>query len=544
LFLGQSYKETNTLVQIYDTTLRDGTQGESVTFSVEDKLLISQKLDELGISYIEGGWPGSNDKDAEFFRRASSHKWRAKIVAFGSTANLKNRPEEDPNLKALIDARTPVVTIFGKSWDFHVTTALRAPLAGNLEQIRASVAFLKSQGREVIYDAEHFFDGLSANSEYALGTLRAAVEGGADLIVLCDTNGGSLTERIREGIGRVRDAIKAPLGIHVHNDAELAVANSLAAVECGVVQVQGTINGFGERCGNANLCSIIPNLELKMGITAIGKDKLPLLANASRFISQMANLHHRGDLPYVGASAFAHKGGVHVSGVLKDAATYEHVKPESVGNTRRVLISELAGKSNLLYKAREMSFSVGNREETLKQTLRRVKQLEHQGYEFEAAEASFRVLLESTMRGQPEYFVLENIRVIDEIRRNGEVLSEATVKVRIGERTLHTVAEGDGPVHALDRALHGALQQFYQSLESVQLTDYKVRVINAKEGAAARVRVLIQQSDGEENWSTVGVSENILEASYLALADGVRYKLLKDHVPVLSRNGNPDSSLD
>jgi 2-isopropylmalate synthase len=544
LFSGLGYREANIVIQIYDTTLRDGTQGESVTFSVEDKLLIAQKLDELGVSYIEGGWPGSNEKDEEFFRRASSRKWHAKITAFGSTANLKNRPEEDPNLKALIDADTPVVTIFGKSWDFHVTTALRASLAGNLEQIRASVAFLKSQGREVIYDAEHFFDGLTANPEYTLSTVRAAMEGGADLIVLCDTNGGSLTEWIREGIRRSQAAVKVPLGIHVHNDAELAVANSLAAVESGVIQVQGTMNGFGERCGNANLCSIIPNLELKMGLTAIGKDRLKLLANTSRFISQVANLHHRGNLPFVGASAFAHKGGVHVSGVLKDAATYEHVKPESVGNTRRVLVSELAGKSNLLYKAHEMNFSVGNREEILKQTLRRVKQLEHQGYEFEAAEASFRVLLESTMRGQPEYFALENIRVIDEIRRHGEVLSEATVKVRIGERTIHTVAEGDGPVHALDRALHGALQQFYQSLESVQLTDYKVRVINAKEGTAARVRVLIQQSDGDEVWSTVGVSENILEASYLALADGVRYKLLKDHVPVLSRNGDPAASLE
>jgi len=306
---GQCHKEADTVVQIYDTTLRDGTQGESVAFSVEDKLLIAQKLDELGISYIEGGWPGSNEKDAEFFRRASSHKWHAKLVAFGSTANLKNRPEEDPNLKALINAQTPVVTIFGKSWDFHVTTALKAPLAGNLEQIRRSVAFLKSKGREVIYDAEHFFDGLAANLEYALSTLQAAVEGGADLIILCDTNGGNLTERIREGIGRAQAAIKVPLGIHVHNDAGLAVANSLAAVECGVIQVQGTMNGFGERCGNANLCSIIPNLELKMGINAIGKDKLQLLTNTSRFVSQLANLHHRGDLPYVGASGSTRKRG-------------------------------------------------------------------------------------------------------------------------------------------------------------------------------------------------------------------------------------------
>jgi 2-isopropylmalate synthase len=531
------------MIQIYDTTLRDGTQGENISFSVEDKLMVAQKLDELGISYIEGGWPGSNEKDAEFFQRASSRKWHAKLAAFGSTAHPKNRPEVDSNLKALVEAQTPVLTIFGKSWDFHVTTALKIPLASNLEQIRASVAFLKSQGREVIYDAEHFFDGLAANPEYALSTVRAAEEGGADMIVLCDTNGGNLTERIREGIRRVQAVIGLPIGIHAHNDGELAVANSLAAVECGVVQIQGTMNGYGERCGNANLCSIIPNLELKMGVTAIGKEKLMLLANTSKFISQLANLPHRGDLPFVGASAFAHKGGIHVSAVLKDAATYEHVTPESVGNERRVLVSELAGKSNLLYKVREMNFDIGNHEEALKQTLRRVKQLENQGYEFEAAEASLRVLLESTMHGQPEYFAVENIRVIDEMRRDGEMISEATVKVRLGERMIHTVAEGDGPVHALDRALHGALRQFYEPLESVQLTDYKVRVINAKEGTAAKVRVLIQQSDGEENWTTVGVSENILEASYLALADGVRYKLLKDHVPVPSRNDNSSAGL-
>lgn len=518
-------------IQIYDTTLRDGTQGESVSFSVEDKLRVVQKLDELGVDYIEGGWPGSNDKDAEFFRSAALLPLKsARLAAFGSTAHPKNRPAEDPNLRALLDAKTPVVTIFGKSWNFHVTTALKIPLDKNCEIIRDSIACLKAQGREVIYDAEHFFDGFDANPEYALATLRAAEAGGADLIVLCDTNGGSLTSHIRSALQRVQQAIRLPLGIHAHNDSDLAVANSLAAVEAGVVQVQGTINGYGERCGNANLCSIIPILELKMDHTTIGKDRLEMLASTSRFISQLANLPHRKDLPFVGESAFTHKGGIHVSAVMKDTATYEHIAPESVGNTRRVLVSELSGKSNLIYKAHEMGLELGGDDPDLKHALKRIKKLEHEGYEFEAAEASLLVLLETAMHGEMEFFTIDNFRVVTEMRRDGEVTSEATVKIRIGDRVVHTVAEGDGPVHALDRALHNALHQFFEPLRSVQLTDYKVRVLDAGEGTAAKVRVLVQQTDGRESWTTVGVSENILEASYLALADGVRYKLLKDKI--------------
>ncbi len=518
-------------IQIYDTTLRDGTQSESVAFSVEDKIRVARRLDELGVDFIEGGWPGSNDKDAEFFHRSSSLPWRkAKLAAFGSTAHPKNLPEEDPNLSALLEAATPVVTIFGKTWDLHVTTALKIPLARNCEIIRASVAYLKSRGREVIYDAEHFFDGYAANPEYALSTLRAAEEGGADMIVLCDTNGGSLTAHIQNSMRSVRSAVSIPLGIHCHNDSELAVANSLMAVECGAVQVQGTINGYGERCGNANLCSVIPNLELKMGYETIGREQIPMLTSTSRFISQIANLPHRKELPYVGESAFAHKGGIHVSAVIKDSTTYEHVSPEIVGNARRVLVSELAGKSNLIYKAREMGLRINEKDERLRLALSRIKKMENEGYEFEAAEASLYILLETAVHGEPEFFTIDNFRVVTDMRRNEAFTSEATVKIRVGERVVHTVAEGDGPVHALDRALHNALHQFFEPLRSVELTDYKVRVLDASHGTGAKVRVLIQQTDGHESWTTVGVSENILEASYRALADGVRYKLLKDRL--------------
>ncbi len=516
-------------IQIYDTTLRDGTQSESVTFSVEDKLRVARKLDELGVDYIEGGWPGSNDKDAEFFFRATELNLRnARLSAFGSTAHPRNQPHDDPNLQALLASSTPTVTIFGKSWNLHVTTALKISLARNLELIRASVSFLKSAGREVIYDAEHFFDGFAANPEYALATVKAAAEGGADMIVLCDTNGGSLTDHIRTAIRQTQAATNLPIGIHTHNDSDLAVANSLAAVECGAVQIQGTMNGYGERCGNANLCSVIPNLELKMGYSTIGKARLPLLVNTSRFISQLANLSHRKDMPYVGESAFAHKGGIHVSAVIRDASTYEHLPPESVGNVRRVLVSELSGKSNLLYKAREMGLDIAEDDESLKAALHRLKKLENEGFEFEAADASLCVLLETAAHGEQEFFTIDNFRVVTDMRRTGEITSEATVKILLGDRVVHTAAEGDGPVHALDRALHKALQEFYESLRAVQLIDYKVRVLDASHGTGGKVRVLIQQSDGQDSWTTVGVSENILEASYRALADGVKYKLLRE----------------
>ncbi len=496
---------------------------------MQDKLRVARKLDELGVQYIEGGWPGSNEKDAEFFQSAASQKWNsAKITAFGSTALAKNQPENDPNIQSLLAAETPVVTIFGKSWDFHVRAALRISLERNCELIRDSVAHLKSKGREVIYDAEHFFDGFAANPKYALQTLLSAQEGGADLITLCDTNGGSLPSHIQSSIRQVQDVIKLPLGIHCHNDSEMAVANTLAAVECGIVQVQGTMNGYGERCGNANLCSIIPNLEIKMGHTVLRTEGLEHLSSTSRFISQIANLPHRKDLPFVGKSAFAHKGGIHVSAVIRDAATYEHIDPEKVGNARRVLVSELSGKSNLLYKVDEMNWDMPKDAETLKPALNRIKKLENQGYEFEAAEASVRVLMETALNGEREFFTIDNFRVVTDMHRTGEVTSEATVKIRVGDKSVHTVAEGDGPVHALDKALRTALNQFFEPLRSVQLTDYKVRVLEGSHGTGSKVRVHIQQTDGQEYWTTVGVSENILEASYLALADGIRYKLLKN----------------
>jgi 2-isopropylmalate synthase len=518
-------------VQIYDTTLRDGTQSETVAFSVEDKLRVARRLDDLGVDYIEGGWPGSNEKDAEFFRKASALPWSsARLAAFGSTAHPKHLPPDDPNLNALLDAATPAVTIFGKSWDLHVTAALRIPLSQNCDVIRASIAYLKAAGREVIYDAEHFFDGFAANPEYALATLAAAQAGGADRIVLCDTNGGTMTPQVSRATAAARAAVRCPLGIHAHNDSELAVANSLAAVDCGVTQVQGTMNGYGERCGNANLCSVIPNLELKMGHETIGRERLAKLASVSKFVSQIANLPHQRDLPFVGRSAFAHKGGIHVSAVIRDSSTYEHITPETVGNARRVLVSELSGKSNLLYKAREMDLKLDDQDETLKLALRRLKKLEHDGYEFEAAEASVRVLMETAAHGELAFFKIDNFRVVSELRRSGEFSSEATVKIFVGDDVVHTAAEGDGPVHALDQALHKALQQFFEPLRSVQLTDYKVRVLDDGHGTASKVRVLVQQTDGEENWTTVGVSENILEASYLALVDGVRYKLLKDGI--------------
>jgi len=516
-------------VQIYDTTLRDGTQGESVSFSVQDKLRVARKLDEFGVHYIEGGWPGSNEKDAEFFRRAASERWQnARIAAFGSTALAKNQVDEDPNLKALLDACTPVVTIFGKSWDFHVHAALRIPLGRNCELIRNSIAYLKANGREVVYDAEHFFDGFRANPDYALQTLQAAEEGGADILCLCDTNGGSLPSHVMDAIRKVRQSVRLPLGIHCHNDSELAVANTLAAVECGAVHVQGTMNGYGERCGNANLCSILANLELKMGHTTVGSENLRLLTNTSKFVSQIANLPHSKNLPFVGESAFAHKGGVHVSAVIRDAATYEHVLPEKVGNARRVLVSELSGRSNLLYKAKEMNLDIVENEERLRPALNRIKKLENQGWEFEAAEASVRVLMETALNGEKEFFAIDNFRVVTDMHRTGEVKSEATVKVRVGDKSVHTVAEGDGPVHALDRALRLALNQFFEPLRSIRLSDYKVRVLAGTQGTGSKVRVHIQHTDGNESWTTVGVSEDILEASYYALADGIRYKLLKE----------------
>ncbi len=517
-------------IEIYDTTLRDGTQGEEICFSVEDKMMIARQLDELGIDYIEGGWPGSNPRDAAFFKRARHLRLRrARLVAFGSTCHPRHRADEDPNLRALLEAETPTVTIFGKSWDRHVTTALNTTLERNLELIGDSIAHLKAAGREVIFDAEHFFDGFRANPEYALATLLVAERAGADVIVLCDTNGGTLPQHLMEMIDVVRPRLRTRLGIHTHNDSDLAVANAIAAVERGVTHVQGTINGYGERCGNANLCSIIPILELKMGYMTIGPEALRRLTSVARFVSELANMPLRSTQPFVGRSAFAHKAGVHVSAVLKDPSTYEHIPPEAVGNARRVLVSDLSGRSNLLYKAAEMGIDLGADDERLRALLERLKVLEHDGYQFEGAEGSLRLLLEEAAHGECEFFQLEAFRVVSERTGDGRLRSIATVRLRVGENVEEVIAQGKGPVLALDRALRKALRSFFQCVSDLRLTDYKVRVLNAERGTAAKVRVLIQTSDGHESWSTVGVSENILEASYHALVDAIRYKLLKTY---------------
>ena len=521
-------------IQVYDTTLRDGTQGEGVSFSVEDKLQIVRKLDELGIHYVEGGWPGSNPKDAEFFKQARGLSLsRALLAAFGSTCRPKGRPESDPNLLELLNAGTRVVTIVGKSWDLHVNRVLETTLNENLRIIRESVAFLKSKGLTVFYDAEHFFDGFKANAHYALSAIKAAAEGGADCIILCDTNGGSLPSQVSEVFQRASESVATPLGIHAHNDGELAVANSLAAVRSGAAQVQGTMNGYGERCGNANLCSIIPNLMLKMGYACLDDGQLARLTEVSRYVSELANLSHNPQLPYVGASAFAHKGGLHVAATIKCEESYQHINPAQVGNTQRVLISELSGRGNIMYKARELGLASLPKARA-QAVLARVKDLESKGFQFEGAEASFQLLM---VRSQEDYrppFELVDFMVVVEkhrrpSRRAEETLSEAMVKVRVGDAEVHTAAEGKGPVNALDQALRKALTQFYPVVAQVRLSDYKVRILNEGAGTEAQIRVLIESRAGDEAWNTVGSSANIIDASWLALADSLEYWLLKTH---------------
>jgi 2-isopropylmalate synthase len=517
-------------ILIYDTTLRDGSQGEHVSFSVEDKLHIAQRLDALGIDYIEGGWPGSNSKDVAFFRRAQELKLKhAKLAAFGSTRHPRHSVAHDHNLHALVEANTPVVTIFGKTWGLHVKVALGISHDQNLDLIRESVSYLKSKGKEVIYDAEHFFDGYKADAAYALATLKAAEEAGADTIVLCDTNGGTLTTDLRQRFQAAAQHVKTPLGIHTHNDCEMAVANSLAAVELGAVQVQGTINGYGERCGNANLCSVIPNLELKLGLRTIGKQKLKRLAEVSHYVSELANLIPRHDLPYVGKSAFAHKGGIHVSAVMKEASAYEHVAPAAVGNERRVLVSELSGKSSVIYKAQELGLEIDKSAPDATIVVERLKELEHDGFQFEGAEGSFEILFDKLVHHLPEFFELDGFRVITEKRGAHAPYSEAVIKLRVDGKEEHTAAEGVGPVSALDRALRKSLTTFFPCIGDIRLTDYKVRVLNANAATDAKVRVLIETSDGQETWGTVGVSENIIEASWQALVDSITYKLRKEY---------------
>ncbi|MBI4319226.1 MAG: citramalate synthase [Chloroflexi bacterium] len=514
-------------VLLYDTTLRDGTQGEGISFSVDDKLKIARKLDELGIHYVEGGWPGANPKDAEFFSRAGGLQLvNTRLTAFCSTCRPYGDAAHDPNLRALGELAVPAVAIVGKSSAFQVSEVLKTTLDENLKMLAGSISFLKSRGFEVLFDAEHFFDGFRANKAYALQTLHAAREAGADWLVLCDTNGGTLTFDVAQIVAEVAREIDAPLGIHAHNDAELAVANSLAAVSSGATLVQGTINGYGERCGNANLCSIIPNLKLKMGIDCLPDEQLELLTATSRYVSEVANLIHNTHLPYVGASAFAHKGGMHVNAVSKTAVAYEHIRPEAVGNSQRILVSELGGKSNVLLKAQRFGVDLTAESAEVREMVERIKYLESQGFQFEDAEASFELLVRRSQPGYCPPFHLLDFLVLVEKRKGDDILAEATVKIEVDGDIMHTAAEGNGPVNALDTAIRKALLQFYPELRSVRLVDYKVRVLEDESGTSSNVRVSIESTDGEHTWNTVGSSTNIIEASWWALSDSLEYPLV------------------
>ena len=516
-------------VEIYDTTLRDGSQMNGINFSVEDKLRIVQKLDDIGIDYAECGWPGSNPKDEEFFKLIKMIKLsHIKISAFGSTRHPRYSVENDPNLKKIIEAQPDVSAIFGKAWDFHVEKALEISLEKNLEIIEDSIRYVKKEIKKVFFDAEHFFDGYKANPEYAIKVLKAAEKGGADILVLCDTNGGCLYSEIGKIIDEVKTKVHKPLAIHAHNDGGLGTANSIEAVNRGAIQVQGTINGYGERCGNANLCEVIPNLVLKMGISNL-KERLGKLTRVSRFVSEISNMAHMENQPYVGGNAFAHKGGIHVSAVIKSPKTYEHIEPEKVGNKRTVLVSDLAGRSNIVLKAQELGIGLDKDDKVVKDVVAKIKDLENQGYEFEGADGSFELLLKKAMRTRKYFFDLKSFRLIIERTEMDKLVAEATVKMQVdGNKSItHTVSEGDGPVNALDAALRKALLPDYPQIDNIELVDYKVRVLNGKEGTAAKVRVLIETMDKNTNekWGTVGVSENIIKASWEALIDSIEIYL-------------------
>ena len=521
-------------VQIYDTTLRDGAQQEGLSLSVEDKLKIAHKLDELGVHYIEGGWPGSNPKDAEFFVRAQSLKLsNATVVAFGSTRRANIKADHDANLLALVDSKAPVCTLVAKSWDLHVTQVLETSLEENLAMIADSVAFLKSKGRRVFLDAEHFFDGFKANPSYALQAVKVAAEAGAECVILCDTNGGALPHEVSEIVARVKQETDVPLGIHAHNDGDTAVANSLSAVQAGAEQVQGTINGYGERCGNANLISTIANLKLKLGTDCIADEKLQRLTEVSLYVSQIVNRPPNSFQPYVGTSAFSHKGGIHAAAVAKVEQSYQHIPPETVGNVKRVVVSELSGRSNILTKVQELGIDVTLSQEHTRSLLEHIKLQESRGFQYEGAEASFELLVRRLMPDYVPPFTLVDFMVMVENRRrtpadeDSDLLAEATVKVRVDSEVMHTAAEGNGPVNALDNALRKGLLQVYPSLEAIRLTDYKVRVVDQGHSTGAIVRVLIESTDGEHIWHTVGASTNIIKASWMALADSVEYWLVR-----------------
>jgi len=518
-------------IELYDTTLRDGAQNEGVSFTVSDKLRIASKVDEVGVKYIEGGWPGSNPKDMEFFKKAKRLKLNnSKVVAFGSTRRARTKVSEDANVNALLKTDTEIITIFGKSWDLHVKEVLRVTLDENIELIQDTISYLKSKGRIVFYDAEHFFDGYVRNPKYALKTVSVAEKSGADVVILCDTNGGMITSEVFKTIRDVSEKLKVPLGMHAHNDSDMGVANSIAAVQAGCTHVQGTINGYGERCGNANLISIIANLKTKLGVDCISDISLRELSEVSKFVSEICNLRHMDNQPFVGNSAFAHKGGVHVDAILKNPVSYEHIEPEKVGNRRRILISELSGKSSITAKAKELDLDLKKDTDRAKKILNLVQNMEHKGYHFEVAEASFELLMKRAKKEFRDFFQLEDFRVIIEKRPRKKITSEATIKLKVKGSLEHTASLGDGPVNALDNALRKALKDFYPTLSEMHLSDYKVRVLDEKEGTAARVRVLIQSQDKKDSWWTVGVSENIIEASWEALVDSIEYKLMKNNL--------------
>jgi 2-isopropylmalate synthase len=514
-------------IEIYDTTLRDGAQAEGISFSLHDKLMLTERLDSLGFDYIEGGYPGSNEKDYQFFQRVDSLGLKhAKVCAFGMTRRKGISAEDDPGMKSLLESRAPVVTLVGKASAFHVAEVLQTTLDENLAMIADSVQFLVQAGREVIFDAEHFFDGWKLDAAYALKSIEAASTAGARLVALCDTNGGSMPEEIAEITRQLVGKVAAQVGIHCHNDCELAVANSLAAVAAGAVQVHGTVNGFGERCGNADLISVIANLALKKNCSVLADDAIPHLTELSRFVYEMVNMNFRFNQPFVGKSAFAHKGGIHVSGLSRTAASYEHIDPEQVGNERRILISELSGRSNIAALAAR--HEIKRDPQLMDRVLARVVSMENAGYQFEAADGSFDLLVRKCLGTFRPHFERLSYHVNVETNADGEIRTEATVKIRIGEEVRHEVAEGDGPVNAIDAAMRKALNGMFHNLTKLHLVDYKVRVINSEAATAAGVRVVIESQDEDDVWGTVGVSENVIEASWIALVDSFEYKLHKD----------------
>jgi len=516
-------------IDIFDSTLRDGAQAEGISFSVEDKLKIVKTLDDLGIAYIEAGNPGSNPKDIEFFERMKAITLKsAKLTAFGSTRRRNITVEEDKNVQSLLGANTPVVAIFGKAWDFHVTEIIRTTLEENERMVYETLSFFKKKGKEVIFDAEHFFDGYKANPEYAFRVLKAAVEGGADCLVLCDTNGGCFPGTVYEVVKKVKETFNVKIGIHAHNDCGMAVANSIMAVEAGAEHVQGTYIGYGERCGNANLSTVIPNLQIKKGMYCIPEEKLKSLTYTARKIAEISNISLDRRMPYVGNSAFAHKGGMHIDGVCKAPASFEHIDPELVGNKRRFLMSEVSGRNTILEKIRELNPSIDKNSSETEAIINKLKELEHQGYQFEGAESTFELFIRKQLGKYKPFFELEKFKLMTEQPTQNGSSASALIKVKVDGKSEITAAEGIGPVHALDRALRKALEVFYPELSNVHLTDFKVRVIDSQKATAAKVRVLIESTDGETSWTTVGVSTDIIEASWIALVDSIEYKLLKE----------------